>query len=269
MENSAKIRIKRHVRSIWISDVHLGFPGCSAEFLLEFIRDMRCENLYLVGDIIDFWSLKKKRYWPQAHNNVVRSILGKAKHDTNVIYVPGNHDEAMRAYDGLTLGNVKIRDQIVHEMADGRRFLIMHGDQFDSAVMHSKFIGLIGSSLYELLLKANRIVNWGRRMLGRDYWSLAAFLKHKVKNAVKYIDNFERAVAHEAKRQNVDGLICGHIHRPELTDLDGVTYMNCGDWVESCTALVEHHDGTLELLKLSGEPQILKSMPPRPLGIAA
>ena len=269
MENSAKIRIKRNVRSIWISDVHLGFPGCSAEFLLDFIRDMRCQNLYLVGDIIDFWSLKKKRYWPQEHNNVVRSILGKAKHDTNVIYVPGNHDEAMRAYDGLTLGNVKIRDQLVHETADGRRFLIMHGDQFDAVVMNSKLLTLVGSQAYAVLLKASHFVNWLRGAMGREYWSLAAFLKQKVKNAVNYIDRFERAVAREAKIQNVDGLICGHIHRAELTDLDGVTYMNCGDWVESCTALIEHHDGTLELWKLSGEPEMLKSMPPRKLGIAA
>ncbi|MEM1081517.1 MAG: UDP-2,3-diacylglucosamine diphosphatase, partial [Pseudomonadota bacterium] len=156
MVNRAKIQLKRHVRTIWISDVHLGFPGCSADYLLEFIRDMRCEQLYLVGDIIDFWSLKKKRCWPQAHNNVVRSILGKAKHNTQVIYLPGNHDETMRAYDGLSLGNVQIRDRIVHETVDGRRLLVMHGDQFDSAVMHSKWLNRVGSQAYELLLTANR-----------------------------------------------------------------------------------------------------------------
>ncbi|MBS3743172.1 MAG: UDP-2,3-diacylglucosamine diphosphatase [Wenzhouxiangellaceae bacterium] len=262
MQTSDRIRIKRNVRTIWISDVHLGFPGCSADYLLAFIRDMRCERLYLVGDIIDFWALKKKRYWPQAHNNVVRSILGKAKHDTRVIYVPGNHDEAMREYAGLTLGNVEIHDRIIHETADGRRLLVMHGDQFDSAVVNSKFIGLIGSSAYELLLRMNRYVNWWRERMGLDYWSLAAATKHKVKKAVKYISNFEQAVAHEAHRQQVDGLICGHIHRAELTRLDGVTYMNCGDWVESCTALVEHHDGTIELLKLTDEAQVLKRMEP-------
>ena len=262
MQTSDRIRIKRNVRTIWISDVHLGFPGCSADYLLEFIRDMRCENLYLVGDIIDFWALRKKRYWPQAHNNVVRSILGKAKHDTRVVYVPGNHDEAMREYDGLTLGNVEIHDRIVHVTADGRRLLVMHGDQFDSAVVNSKFIGLIGSAAYDFLLRMNRYVNWCRARLGRDYWSLAAAVKHKVKNAVKYISNFEQAVAHEANRQQVDGLVCGHIHRAELTRLDSVTYMNCGDWVESCTALVEHHDGTIELLKLADEPQVLKRMAP-------
>jgi len=262
MKSQDRLRIKRNVRTIWISDVHLGFPGCSAEYLLEFIRDMRCETLYLVGDIIDFWSLKKKRYWPQAHNNVVRSILGKAKHDTRVIYVPGNHDEVMREYDGLTLGNVEIRNSVIHETVDGRRLLVMHGDQFDSAVVNSKFIGLIGSAAYDFLLRLNRYVNWCREKMGRDYWSLAGAVKHKVKKAVKYISNFEGAVIHEAHRQNVDGLVCGHIHRAELTRLDGVTYMNCGDWVESCTALIEHHDGTLELLKLADSAEVLKRLEP-------
>lgn len=262
MKMTDRLRIQRHVRTVWISDVHLGFPGCSAEYLLEFIRDMRCETLYLVGDIIDFWSLKKKRYWPQAHNNVVRSILGKAKHDTRVIYVPGNHDEVMREYDGLTLGNVEIRNSVIHETVDGRRLLVMHGDQFDSAVVNSKFIGLIGSAAYDFLLRLNRYVNWCREKMGRDYWSLAGAVKHKVKKAVKYISNFEAAVTHEAHRQHVDGLVCGHIHRAELTRLDGVTYMNCGDWVESCTALIEHHDGTLELLKLADAPEVLKRLDP-------
>jgi len=262
MKSQDRLRIKRTVRTIWISDVHLGFPGCSAEYLLEFIRDMRCETLYLVGDIIDFWSLKKKRYWPQAHNNVVRSILGKAKHDTRVIYVPGNHDEVMREYDGLTLGNVEIRNSVIHETVDGRRLLVMHGDQFDSAVVNSKFISLIGSAAYDFLLRLNRYVNWCREKMGREYWSLAGAVKHKVKKAVKYISNFEGAVIHEAHRQNVDGLVCGHIHRAELTRLDGVTYMNCGDWVESCTALIEHHDGTLELLKLADSAEVLKRLEP-------
>ncbi len=263
MDPIVRLALKRHVRTIWISDVHLGYPGCSAVFLLDFIRQMRCETLYLVGDIIDFWSLKKRRYWPQEHNNVVRSILGKAKHDTRVVYVPGNHDEAMRAYAGLTLGNVEIHNRLVHETVDGRRFLVMHGDQFDAAVVSSRLVGLIGSGMYDFLLKANRLVNWARARLGMEYWSLAAFLKHKVKNAVKHISNFEHAVAREALRHQVDGLICGHIHRPELTRINGVIYLNCGDWVESCTALVEHHDGTIELLKLADQPQLLKRLPAR------
>ncbi|MDT8439614.1 MAG: UDP-2,3-diacylglucosamine diphosphatase [Wenzhouxiangellaceae bacterium] len=269
MQASDRLRIKRHVRTLWISDVHLGFPGCSADYLLDFIRAMRCDTLYLVGDIIDFWSLKKRRYWPQSHNNVVRSILGKAKHDTHVIYVPGNHDDAMRSYDGLTLGNVEIRDRIVHETADGRRLLVLHGDQFDQVVMHSRFISVLGAAAYDFLLRLNRYVNWCREKMGRDYWSLAAAVKHKVKKAVRYIDNFENAVAREARREQVDGLVCGHIHRAELKQVGDHVYMNCGDWVESCTALVEHHDGTLELWKLADQPQILKRMEPRYRELAA
>ena len=263
MPASDQLKFKRHVRTIWISDVHLGFPGCSADHLLEFLRGMRCETLYLVGDIIDFWYMKKKRYWPQNHNNVVRSILGKAKHDTRVVFVPGNHDEVMREYDGLHLGNVEINNQLVHVTADGRRLLVMHGDQFDSAVVNSRFIGLIGSKLYDLLLRANRVVNWFRRRMGKDYWSLAAFLKHKVKNAVKYIGNFEKAVAREAQANEVDGLICGHIHRPEITRIEDVLYLNCGDWVESCTALIEHFDGTIELVRSADVREIVKTLPPR------
>lgn len=263
MGTTDRILITRHVRTIWISDVHLGFSGCRADSLLAFIREMRCETLYLVGDIIDFWSLKKKRHWPQSHNNVVRSILGKAKHETRVVYVPGNHDEVMREFDGLSLGNVEIRDRIVHETADGKRLLVMHGDQFDSAVINSKLIGLMGSATYDLLLKLNHYVNWCRRKLDRDYWSLAAAVKHKVKKAVKYIANFEAAVAQEARLQQVDGLVCGHIHRARLIRLNGIIYLNCGDWVESCTALIEHHDGTLELLKLADTPEILERMEPQ------
>jgi UDP-2,3-diacylglucosamine pyrophosphatase LpxH len=263
METVDRLAFKRHVRTIWISDVHLGYAGCSADHLLRFLRGMRCERLYLVGDIVDFWSLKKRRYWPQAHNDVVRSILGKAKHGTRVIYVPGNHDEAMRPYDGLALGNVEIHDQVVHTTADGRRLLVMHGDQFDGAVINSRLIGLIGSSLYDTLLKFNHAVNWARRKLGLDYWSLAAFLKHRVKNAVKYIANFERAVAREARVHQVDGLVCGHIHRPEIAEIGGVNYLNCGDWVESCTALIEHHDGTIELIHCADRSEILKTLPCR------
>lgn len=269
MQNADRIRFPRHVRTIWISDIHLGFPGCSADYLLEFIREMRCETLYLVGDIIDFWALKKKRFWPQAHNNVVRSILGKAKHDTRVVYLPGNHDDAMRCYDGLVLGNVEICDHIVHETADGRRLLVMHGDQFDSAVISSRLLGLAGSAAYDFLLRLNRYVNRLRAAMGLEYWSLAAALKHKVKKAARFISNFEHAVVREARARNVDGLVCGHIHRAELTCFEGVSYLNCGDWVESCTALIEHHDGTLELLKLADTPCVLKRLEPVRRDLAA
>ncbi len=263
MTVKAHFPYRRNVRTIWISDVHLGFPGCNAEHILEFLRAMRCETLYLVGDIVDFWALKKKRYWPQAHNNVVRSILGKAKHGTRVVFVPGNHDEVMRQYDGMTLGNVEIVNELVHETVDGRRFLILHGDQFDAAVISSPLLGLIGSTLYDNLLKLNRLVNWVRSRFGKDHWSLAAFLKQRVKNAVKFISNFEEAVIREARSNKVDGLICGHIHRPEISVNKEVIYLNCGDWVESCTALIEHHDGSIDLIRAHDVHEIIKSLPPR------
>lgn len=235
-------------RSIFISDVHLGFSGCSAQYLLDFLRSTRCDYLYLVGDIIDIWQMKKRPYWPQAHNDVIRTILGKAKHGTKIIFVPGNHDEALRDFDGIMLGNLEIRDECIHTTADGKRLLIIHGDQFDAVVRSSKTVALIGSALYEFLLKANRLVNHVRRKLGFSYWSLASVLKHKVKQAVSYISNFEEVLAYEAKRRQVDGLVCGHIHRAEITRINNVLYLNCGDWVESCTALVESHDGSIELV---------------------
>jgi UDP-2,3-diacylglucosamine pyrophosphatase LpxH len=244
LEKENKIK----VRSVWISDVHLGFRGCSADFLLDFLHQTECEYLYLVGDIVDVWEMKKRMYWPQAHNNVIRTILGKAKHNTKVIYVPGNHDEVLRDFDGMVLGNVEIQNEAIHTTADGKKLLIIHGDQFDGIVKCSPIISKIGSRLYDYLLRANRWVNFIRRKLGFTYWSLAAFLKHKVKNAVQYIGNFEEAVANEASRQNVDGVVCGHIHRPEITRLHDVDYYNCGDWVESCTALVEHPDGKMEII---------------------
>jgi len=238
-------------RTIWISDVHLGSRGCSARYLLNFLRSSECEYLYLVGDIIDMWSMRRKAYWPQEHNNVVRTILGKAKHGTKVVYVPGNHDELLRDYHGMTFGNVRITGQLVHTNADGRRLLVTHGDEFDSVVRCSRLASMIGSGVYDMLLVANRWVNGLRRHFGFSYWSLAGFLKHKVKNAVQYISNFEEAVAHEAAKQGVDGVVCGHIHRAEITELRDILYCNCGDWVESCTALVEHNDGTLELMRWS------------------
>jgi UDP-2,3-diacylglucosamine pyrophosphatase LpxH len=235
-------------RTVWISDIHLGFRGCSAEHLLDFLRSVECEYLYLVGDIIDVWEMKKRLFWPQSHNNVVRTILGKAKHDTKVIYVPGNHDELLRDYHGVTFGNVQIVEEAIHTNADGRRFLVTHGDKFDSVVRCSRAVALLGTRLYDWLLKFNRFVHGVRRCFNLPHWSLAGFLKYKVKNAVQYISSFEQVVAYETARLGVDGVVCGHIHRPEITRLNNVIYCNCGDWVENCSALVEHHDGSLELL---------------------
>jgi UDP-2,3-diacylglucosamine pyrophosphatase LpxH len=260
MQKQVSQKEKIKVRSVWISDIHLGFRGCSADFLLDFLHKVECDYLYLVGDIIDVWEMKKKMYWPQAHNNVIRTLLGKAKHNTKVIYVPGNHDEVLRDFDGAVFGNVEIQNEIIHTTADDRKLLILHGDQFDSVVKISPMLAKVGSRLYEWLLRANRYVNLVRRKMGFSYWSLAAFLKHKVKNAVQYISHFEEAVAHEAARQGVDGVVCGHIHRAEIARHHDVDYYNCGDWVESCTALVEHPNGEMEILnwtELVEEPKVL------------
>ncbi|MBL1141296.1 MAG: UDP-2,3-diacylglucosamine diphosphatase [Proteobacteria bacterium] len=251
---------KVKVNAVFISDVHLGFPGCSAKFLLDFLRHVECKKIYLVGDIIDFLYMRKKMYWPQEHNDVIRTILGKAKHGTEVIYVPGNHDEPVRMHEDTVLGNVLVKNEIIHTTIEGKRFLVLHGDQFDSVVKYSPLLALIGSKLYEYLLKANRAVSYIRYQLGLPYWSLAAALKHKVKGAVNYISNFETAVSQMAKQQKVDGMICGHIHRAEIREIDDVLYCNCGDWVESCTALIENKDGSLEILHWTEQYESVKKL---------
>jgi UDP-2,3-diacylglucosamine pyrophosphatase LpxH len=244
---------KLRFRSIWISDVHLGTRACKAEYLLDFLNHTESDQLYLVGDIIDHWNMRNGWYWPQSHNAVVRKVLGKAQNGTEVVYVPGNHDELFRDYVGFPFGGVSIMSEAIHETADGRRFLILHGDEFDSVVKHNRWLAMIGCGAYDVLLAANRYVNYFRRKFGFPYWSLSAYLKHKVKNAVNYISNFEKAVAHEAAKREVDGLICGHIHKAAIEDMNGVLYCNDGDWVESCTALVERMDGTLAIIHWADE----------------
>ncbi len=235
-------------RSIFISDVHLGTRGCQAELLLDFIRQVTCDRLYLVGDIVDGWKLRSGWYWPQAHNDVVQKVLRLARKGVEVIYVPGNHDEVVRDFCGVHFGGVVVARDIVHQTADGRRFLVMHGDEFDGVVQYAPWLAFVGDWAYRTVLMLNTVVNRVRRRLGFGYWSLSAFLKVKVKNALQFIENFEGAVAAEARRRGVDGVICGHIHKAEMRDIDGVIYINDGDWVESCTALVEHFDGRLEIL---------------------
>jgi UDP-2,3-diacylglucosamine pyrophosphatase LpxH len=252
------------VRSIWISDVHLGFRGCQANFVLDFLQTVECRQLYLVGDIIDMWAMRNGLFWPRAHNEVVRAIFDKAGRGTEVVYVPGNHDDAFRDHIGSELGRVVVRDEVVHVTADGRRFLVLHGDKFDQVVQNQRWLAVLGSRLYDLLLAANHGLNVVRRRLGLGYWSLAAYLKQRVKNAVNYIGDFEQVVADEARRHGVDGMICGHIHHAEMRDIDGVTYCNCGDWVESCTALVEHHDGRMELLRWTEGRQVIATTPAQP-----
>ena len=236
------------LRTVWISDVHLGTPGCNAELLLDFLKSTECETLYLVGDIIDGWQLRKGWYWPTRHNDVVRCILKKAKHGTRVVYVPGNHDEALRDFTGLNFGGVEVVDDIIHRTADGRDLLVIHGDQFDGVVLYARWLAFLGDHAYTLLLKLNQVVNAVRKLLGLPYWSLSSHLKKKVKNAVQYVCSFEAAVAHAASERGADGVVCGHIHTAEIRQIGDVTYYNDGDWVESCTALVEHFDGRIEIL---------------------
>ena len=235
-------------RTIWISDLHLGTAGSSAALLLDFLKRHECETLYLVGDIVDGWRLRRGWYWPQSHNDVVRAILKMAKHGTRVVYLPGNHDEHFRDYVGLEFGGVELLAEDVHVTADGRRLLVLHGDQFDGVVMYQRWLAFLGDHAYTLLLKGNRVVNRVRRAMGLAHWSLAAHMKKRVKNAVAYISRFEEAVAHAAAEARVDGVVCGHIHSAEIRRFGAITYYNDGDWVESCTALVEEADGTMGLL---------------------
>ncbi len=238
----------RRYRAIWLSDIHLGTRGCKAEFLLDFLKHNESEYLYLVGDIIDGWRLKKVWQWASTHNDVVQKILRKARKGTRVVYVPGNHDEALRDYTELHFGGIYVTDEIVHQTADGRQFLVLHGDQFDGVVKYAKWLALLGDWAYEMALSLNHGFNIIRRRLGYPYWSLSAYLKHKVKNAVNFIGEFEHTVADEARRRGVDGVICGHIHNAEIRYIGDVLYCNDGDWVESCTALVEHLDGQLGIV---------------------
>ncbi len=237
-------------RTIFISDIHLGTRGCRSDFLADFLRRVSCEKLFLVGDILDGWRLRKSWYWDETHDEVIRLILAKARAGADVVYIPGNHDEMFRAWlpIGLEVAGVRLRKDAEHVTADGRRLLVMHGDEFDSVVRYAKFLALLGDWAYNAALTANRYFNAIRRRLGHPYWSLSAWLKRQVKEAVKAIDRFEVALAGEARRRGFDGVVCGHIHQAEMRDIAGVLYCNDGDWVESCTALVEHHDGRLELI---------------------
>jgi Uncharacterized protein conserved in bacteria len=236
-------------RTIWISDVHLGTRGCKADFLLDFLKNTESDTLYLVGDIVDGWRLKRSWYWPQAHNDVVQKILRKARKGTRVVFIPGNHDEFARDYTDHNFGDIEVMQDTVHVTADGRRLAVLHGDAFDGVVKYARWLAHLGDGAYTLALSLNHYLNLIRRRLGLPYWSLSAYLKHKVKNAVQYMDNYERTMADEARKRGVDGIVCGHIHHAELRDMNGVLYANDGDWVESCTALVEHADGTLEILR--------------------
>lgn len=248
-------------RTIFLSDIHLATRGCKAEFLIDFLRHHDSERLYLVGDIFDGWQMKRSLYWPQSHNDVVQKFLRKVRKGTMVYYLPGNHDEGMRGYAGMQFGGVTVLKDTIHETADGRRLLVLHGDQFDGVVLNARWLSFLGSSAYDLALSINNGFNAVRRRLGFPYWSLSNFLKQKVKRAVEYLTNFQSALIQEARRRELDGVICGHVHNAEIRFADGFLYCNCGDWVENCTAIAEHMDGRLEILHW---PRVLKIDTPDP-----
>lgn len=239
---------QQHYRAVFISDLHLGTPGCQADELLAFLRSHHSDHLYLVGDIVDGWQLRRRWHWPQAHNDVVQKLLKRARKGCRIVFVPGNHDEFARQFAGLHFGGIEVAREAVHRTADGRSLWVVHGDDFDAVIQTARWLAFLGDNLYEFTLRLNRHLNRLRGRLGLPYWSLSAYLKHKVKTALNYVTQFETAVAHEARQRGHDGVVCGHIHRAEMRDIAGTLYCNDGDWVESRTALVEHLDGRLELL---------------------
>jgi UDP-2,3-diacylglucosamine pyrophosphatase LpxH len=236
-------------RTLFLSDVHLGTRGCQAELLLDFLKHNDASTIYLVGDMIDGWRLKSRWYWPQEHNDVVQKLLRKVRKGAHMIYVPGNHDEFARDYMGHVFGGVEVVDHAYHVTADQKRLLIVHGDQFDIVVQHARWLAFLGDWAYTFALWLNLWFNKIRRRLGFPYWSLSSWAKLKVKNAVNFIGAFEAALAEAARRHNADGVVCGHIHHAAIRDIGGVLYINAGDFVESCTAIAEHHDGRLEILR--------------------
>ena len=249
-------------RSIFISDLHLGTPGCQAEALLDFLRENESQYMYLIGDIVDGWQLRRKWYWPQAHNDVIQKLLRMARKGCHVIYVPGNHDEFARNFVQHHFGGVEVLKETTHTTVGGQTLWLIHGDLFDAVVQYAKWLAYVGDYLYELILKLNKHFNHLRAKFGLPYWSLSAYLKHKVKQAVGFINDFEIAVAKEAKRKGYHGVVCGHIHHAEIRDIDGVLYCNDGDWVESRTALVELMDGKLEIIYWDQQVDLIKEVTP-------
>lgn len=238
-----------HYRTLFLSDIHLGTRGSQAEMLVDFLKEHDADTIYLVGDILDFWRIKRGAIWPQAHNNVLQLLLNKVRKGSRVIYIPGNHDDGLRDYCGSKFGGIELLRDTVHTMADGRRYVVMHGDEFDVVVRYAKWLAFLGDRGYQLAMFCNWPLNVVRRRLGLGYWSLSSYLKYRVKTAVNFIGDFEASLADEAKRREADGIICGHIHHAASREIDGVHYVNTGDWVESCTAIVETEEGQLELIR--------------------
>lgn len=242
-----ELQARRH-RTIFISDVHLGTRGCQAQALLDFLRENDADTIYLIGDIVDGWRLRSGWYWPQTHNDVVQKLLRKARKGTRIIYVPGNHDEFLRGFYGRHFGGIEVCETAIHEAADGKRYLVIHGDIYDVVIRHAKWLAFLGDWAYRIALVLSIHVNAVRRLFGFTYWSLSAWAKLKVKNAVSFIGRYEATLAQETRKQGVDGVICGHIHSAAHREIDGFIYINTGDWVESCTAAVEHEDGRIEIV---------------------
>lgn len=258
-------------RTMFISDVHLGTRACQAQMLIDFLREHEAKTIYLVGDIVDFWRIKRGVVWPQAHNDVLQKLLRKVRKGTRVVFIPGNHDEGLRDYCGTTFGGVEIERDAVHETADGRRYLVIHGDEFDVVVRYARWLAFLGDRGYQLALWTNWPLNFVRRRLGLGYWSLSAYLKNRVKTAVNFIGDFEKSLSDEAKRRDVDGVICGHIHHAASKVFEDIHYVNTGDWVESCTAIVEKQDGSFELIRWLDTEQAKRAagVAPQGIGVAA
>jgi UDP-2,3-diacylglucosamine pyrophosphatase LpxH len=235
-------------RSVFISDVHLGTRGSKADILLSFLKEVECDNLFLVGDIFDGWRLKKNWYWLQSHSTVVQKILRLSRKGTRIYYIPGNHDEFMRQFLEHSFGNIELHDEMVYVSKNGKKYIVIHGDKFDIVTMNMKWLSHVGDWAYTSLLNINTAIHWIRSYFRLPYWSLSKWAKHKVKEAVNFIGNYEHSLTNYARIKHADGIICGHIHSANMDVIDGIEYLNCGDWVESCTALVEHEDGSFEVL---------------------
>lgn len=246
-----------HYRTIWMSDLHLGTRGCSAVQILKFLKDNESDTLYLVGDIIDGWELYRRWYWPQIHSDIIQKILRKARKGTKIIFIPGNHDEFVRDYTGNTLGGIEIKEETEHVMIDGRRMLILHGDRFDTVIQNYKWLAFIGDYLYGAMLNLHRLNSWIRRKSGKGHWSLSRYIKHQVKKTVNIISNYEEALTRECRERGYDIVLCGHNHHAEIIDMNGLIYMNDGDGVESCTAIVEEFDGTIKLVQYYDSPNTI------------
>lgn len=258
------------VRSLFLSDIHLGTRACQAGRLLEFLQNHTADNVFLIGDVVDFWAMRRTVYWTSEQNTVIQKILKRARHGVRVVFIPGNHDEALRDYVGITFGNVEVLGEYVHELADGRRFLLLHGDEFDQITRHHRWIAVLGDVTYGVLVRLNALISFVRRRFGVPYhWSLAGYAKRRVKTALQFIFDFEDSASHAARARGVDGIICGHIHSASMREANGVIYANCGDWVDSCTAIVEHLDGRLEVITWGARNPVLLNQPKEELACAS